>query len=223
MKLILIRHGETKGNEDGVYQGALDLSLSEKGINQCLEIKKKLKNFKVDKVYSSPLKRAIESACIIFNFDEYNKENNKGLNEQRRGVHNGKGNDRYIKNNGISIVDDFREVDFGSWEGLHYRTISMEQKEAYDQFIKDYKTFTFPEGENFNEFYTRIIKAFSDIAEKNKDKTIAIVAHGGTIKSILCELLGIGKDGFYNINVYHGCYSLVSVYEGIAIIEEINK
>jgi alpha-ribazole phosphatase len=193
MKLILIRHGETKGNEDGVYQGTLNLSLSEKGINQCLEVKNKLKNFKVDKVYSSTLKRAFESASIIFN----------------------EGN--------IQIVDDFREIDFGSWEGLHYRTISMEQKEAYDQFIKDYKTFTFPEGENFNHFYNRITKAFSDIAKKNKDKTIAIVAHGGTIKSILCELLGIGQDGFYSINVYHGCYSLVSVYEGIAIIEEINK
>lgn len=193
MKLILIRHGETKGNEDGVYQGTLDLSLSEKGINQCLEVKNKLKNFKVDKVYSSTLKRAFESASIIFN----------------------EGN--------IQIVDDFREIDFGSWEGMHYRTISMEHKETYDQFIKDYKTFTFPEGENFNHFYNRITKAFSDIAKKNKDKTIAIVAHGGTIKSILCDLLGIGQDGFYSINVYHGCYSLVSVYEGIAIIEEINK
>lgn len=213
MKLILIRHGETKGNEDGVYQGALDLSLSEKGINQCLEVKNKLKNFKVDKVYSSPLKRAIESSAIIF--DEYDKENHKELNEQS--------NEVYDEESNIQIIKNFREIDFGSWEGLHYRTISIEQKKAYDQFIKDYKTFTFPEGENFNHFYRRVIEAFGEITEKNKGKTIAIVAHGGTIKSILCELLGIGQNGFYSINVYHGCYSLASVYEGIAIIEEINK
>ncbi|SHK53383.1 alpha-ribazole phosphatase [Clostridium cavendishii DSM 21758] len=194
MKLILIRHGETKGNEDGIYQGRIDLSLSERGKDQCIEVKEKLKNIKVDKVYVSPLKRAKESAEIIF--DKENRE----------------------------YIEELREIDFGLWEGLNYKKISESYSEEYSKFLNSYKDFIFPKGEGFNSFYLRVSKVIKIIYEKSKsEETVAIVAHGGTIRAIICELLKMDIDGFYNINVYHGCYSLLSVYDDMAIVEEINK
>lgn len=193
MRLILIRHGETTGNEQGLYQGAMDLSLSEKGIMQCLEVKEKLKGFKIDKVYSSPLKRAMESANIIF------------------------------EEPSIEKIEQFREINFGLWEGRNYKQISIDYKKQYQEFLGAYKCFTFPEGESFENFYLRVSNGINRLCEVSKDETIAIVAHGGTIRAILCELLSFGVDGFYKINIFHGCYSLISVYEGVSIIEEINK
>ena len=66
MKLYLIRHGESIGNELGISQGQRnDLSLTEKGRDQAKRIAKKLANEKIDAIYSSDLKRANDTAEII--------------------------------------------------------------------------------------------------------------------------------------------------------------
>ena len=65
VKLFLIRHGQTDSNVEGRYQGTLDTSLTETGIEQAIAAKKYLSKVKFSNVYSSPLKRAIQSAEII--------------------------------------------------------------------------------------------------------------------------------------------------------------
>lgn len=65
MKLYVIRHGETKWNKMGIYQGDTDISLNEEGKNQALIVKEKIKDKKIDLIISSPLKRALETAEII--------------------------------------------------------------------------------------------------------------------------------------------------------------
>ncbi len=63
--IYIVRHGETNWNLEGRYQGSIDVELNEKGRNQALEIKAKLKDVSFDEVISSPLKRAFETAEII--------------------------------------------------------------------------------------------------------------------------------------------------------------
>lgn len=63
--IYVLRHGETDWNLDGKLQGRIDIELNEKGKRQAKKVKEKLKGIKFDKVFSSPLKRAFETAKII--------------------------------------------------------------------------------------------------------------------------------------------------------------
>ena len=63
--IYIVRHGQTDWNLEGRFQGRIDIELNEKGREQAKLTKEKLKNIKFDKVISSPLKRAIETAQII--------------------------------------------------------------------------------------------------------------------------------------------------------------
>ncbi|MDE6593688.1 MAG: histidine phosphatase family protein [Oscillospiraceae bacterium] len=87
-RLCILRHGRTKANEEGIYIGKTDYPLSEEGKRQLKEIYESHEYPKVEKVYSSPLERAVQSAEILFPDRE------------------------------ITEVDDLREVDFGVFEGL---------------------------------------------------------------------------------------------------------
>ena len=69
MNIYIVRHGQTDYNVNGRYGGRLDVPLNEVGRSQALEIKEQLKDIKFDKVYSSPLSRALETTKIITNND----------------------------------------------------------------------------------------------------------------------------------------------------------
>ena len=86
-RLSIIRHGRTIANDKGIYIGKTDYPLSETGRSELLD---KLDEFiypKVERVYSSPLKRCTETAEILFPHKE------------------------------LLLVDDLRELDFGEFEG----------------------------------------------------------------------------------------------------------
>lgn len=63
--IYIIRHGQTDWNLEGRYQGRKDIELNEKGIEQAQKTKEKLQGVKFDKVFASPLKRALKTAKII--------------------------------------------------------------------------------------------------------------------------------------------------------------
>ena len=65
--IYIVRHGQTDWNVEGIYQGRIDIPLNKTGIEQAKKTKEELKGIKFDKVFSSPLKRAIETAQIICN------------------------------------------------------------------------------------------------------------------------------------------------------------
>jgi len=62
MKLIITRHGKTKGNEKKLLQGSMDIGLSDEGKNQVKKLAKRLKNHKIELIFVSPLKRARQTA-----------------------------------------------------------------------------------------------------------------------------------------------------------------
>ena len=65
--IYVVRHGQTDWNLEGRFQGRIDIPLNEKGKNQAKKTKEKLEGIEFDKVFSSPLKRALETAQIITN------------------------------------------------------------------------------------------------------------------------------------------------------------
>lgn len=85
MDLILVRHGETYDNFNNFYSGKSDCSLSEKGIVETKKLKPFIERYNINYCISSPLKRAIETANILFNgeinIDERIREMDFGIFE----------------------------------------------------------------------------------------------------------------------------------------------
>ena len=88
MKLYVLRHGETDYNKEGIFQGQNNIDLNEEGIKQAQITAKSLENIFFDKVYVSPLKRAIETAKIVTNneleIDDRIKERSFGKLEGKK-------------------------------------------------------------------------------------------------------------------------------------------
>lgn len=158
-KLILIRHAQTQGNFKKRYSGFMDISLNDEGRKQAAKLYKRLKKEEIHKVYSSDRKRAIQTAEIIF------------------------------KGTKIEKIPHLREVHFGVFEGLTYKEIMERHPVIYKKWLNNPFSITIPKGEDLGNFKKRIVKALKKIVSLNKNKTIAVVSHGGAISIFINHIL----------------------------------
>lgn len=172
IKLVLIRHGATKGNERHAYIGKTDEELSKTGIQVLKERKTVLEND--TRICVSPLKRCIQTAEILF----------PGYS--------------------MKIVPDFRETDFGDFEGKNY--LELSGNPDYQKWIDSNGTLPFPNGEGPKEVRARVTKTFEDMLRETREcpetvEQLILVVHGGTIMTILSEYLG---GDYYDYQVKNG-------------------
>ncbi|MCK9602871.1 MAG: histidine phosphatase family protein [Candidatus Omnitrophica bacterium] len=158
-KLILIRHGETDLNLKKRYCGFLDIAINARGRKQAGKLYQRLRDEKIDKVYSSDRKRAVQTAKIIF------------------------------KKRKIEILPGLREMHFGIFEGLTYKQIMKKHPMVYKKWLKDPYRITIPEGEGLPGLKKRVIASLTKVIRLNKNRTIAVVAHGGVISAFLNHIL----------------------------------
>lgn len=143
-KLILIRHGQTDMNKDQLYYGRLDVPINETGKEQAENTRKNLVELEIDydKIYSSPMKRAYETAEIV-----------------------------NYKNLEIEKDDELREMDFGIFEGLSYKEIVKKYPEEMEKLKKDWKIYSYVTGENPFMLQKRALK-FLEKIDKNKNNMV---------------------------------------------------
>lgn len=169
MKFILVRHGETEANIGGIYSGWTDFPLTEKGNKDIQATANALKRYKdIDKIYSSPLNRALNTAKAIS--EAMNKE--------------------------IQIVPNLKEMNFGIFDGKEREYIQKNHLNEWDLWIKDYVNYRIPQGENLLDVYDRIVDFINELIEKNK--SCIIVTHGGIIQTIITYLLDLGLDKMWH-------------------------
>ncbi len=144
LEVILIRHCETDYNKDRRFAGITDVGINKKGTKQAKLLKNKLKNEKIDIVYSSNLTRCRETLEII----------------------NIKSEVVYSKN--------LQEMDFGVWEGLTYEEAEKNHGELVLEWKKDWINYTIPKGESFSIMSKRLIDEFEIIKNKHSGKIAVI-------------------------------------------------
>ncbi len=153
--LILIRHGESMANRQGVFAGQIDPDLQSKGIKQAeLTGKYIIDNYKVDRIYSSDLQRAYKTAmCLAEMLD-------------------------------MEVVQDknLREINAGKWEGMKFDELSVVYPEEYNIWLNHIGRAECVGGETVKQLGDRIMSALTKIAQENDGKTIAIATHATPIR-----------------------------------------
>lgn len=183
-RLILIRHGETDYSAQNSYCGFSNPSLNSKGRWQAKRLAVRLRDIKIEKVYSSDLKRAYETAEIIF------------------------------KNSSIEKLSDFREMNFGVFEGLKYEEIIEKYPGLYIKWIDNPEKIKIPDVETLKDLDKRVIRRLSFILSQHADKKIALVTHGGPIRVILCNALRYSLKMFWQIEQEIGALNIID-YAGM--------
>lgn len=95
---------------------------------------------------------------------------------------------------------DLREVDFGLWEGLEWKTIEKKYPSEAAAYLTDSLNFCFPKGESYTIFRKRIVRWFQTLQQKDLKK-IGLIAHEGVIKVFLSEY---GSEDFWKVKIKYG-------------------
>ena len=192
----LIRNGETALNVKGCYYGRTDAVLSEKGISQARYLKEILKEVSFDYIVASPLVRAYNTAQIVMEEREQEIFGDRRLMEQ----------------------------DFGIFEGMTYKEIQNTYPKELDAWNEEFSTYRIPKGESFADVRSRAEDFLRDIpsGRESKGEKMLIVAHKGTLGHLLAAMLKLPLDGYWNFVFEQGCYSVVDLEDGYAIIRKLN-
>ena len=151
--VVLVRHGQTAANVDGVWNGSIDTALTERGRLQAERTALHVARTRADlaAVYSSPLERALHTAEPI---------------ARRLGL-------------AVAVHSDLREYDLGEWEGKSYRELTRELG-MFDRMRRE-PDWEPGGGESPRAVARRLAGAIRELADKHPGQRIAIVTHGGAL------------------------------------------
>ena len=173
MRLILARDGQTDWNLQRRVQGLSNLGLNETGRRQAEALAQSLKGVKVDAIYTSPLRRAQETARAISRFHQVE----------------------------VVILDGLKELDVGEVDGMTYEEMSLHHSEFFTKWMADFTSVRLPGGGTVPELRDQCCAAVQDIVKKqqpgrgekcgDEDKVVVAVTHFFPIMCIICNTLGL--------------------------------
>lgn len=116
---------------------------------------------------------------------------------------------------------ELRERNFGEWEGMTFDEIEKRYPEEFRAWMKDPLRFSPPGGESTVEVRDRAMRAIEKIVNQGS-VNIAIVAHGGINRIILCELLGMPLENIFRIEQDFGALNIIEFHDGYPVVKLLN-
>jgi broad specificity phosphatase PhoE len=161
--LILVRHGQTEWNREARWQGQADPPLNARGRQQACDTASELSNQPFDALFSSDLRRALETAQII-------------------------GTEL-----GLGVVPDerLREINLGLWQGMLADEIEAQYPKKFHRWRTEPLTVRPPEGETVTELAARVLEAIAEISHRFPDGRVGVVAHELPIAVVVSRAQGV--------------------------------
>lgn len=165
--IYLARHGESDWNAANRFQGLSDRPLTELGRRQAEALADELATTaSPSAIYSSPLRRAFETAAIV--------GTRTGLEPRP--------------------VDDLREVDVGGWAGLSRSDVESRFPEAFRRWLDGGEGWE--DGESYADMSARVLAALTRVAESHPGAEVLVVSHGGPIRAIQAAAAGMDVHAY---------------------------
>ncbi len=182
MLMFLVRHAESTWNRLKKIQGQRDPQLRPYGKKEAKLLAKRFKGLQFDAVYSSPLKRAQETARVIVG-----------------------------KRVEIECIEELTEINLGEWEGRTLNQIRRKFGESFDRWAVRPSRIRIPGGEDFKEFKKRVRKAIRGIERRHKEGNVLVVCHGGVISTYVTALLNLPPDDVWCLTVKNASLTIVEI------------
>ena len=179
-EVYLIRHGEITQSAPRRFVGRTDLPLTDAGREQMAAVARFLTGRGVARLLCSPLARCVESAGIVGAV--------LGLVPE--------------------TAADLREISLGTWEGLTVDEVRERFPGRYEARGRNLAGFRPPGGESFADVQRRAWPAF-ELAVTDMDEPLAIVAHGGVNRVLLCRILGMPLENLFRLEQHYACVNVL--------------
>ena len=193
---MLVRHGVTEWNTKGRIQGQSDTNLAPDGVHQSRLLTAHFPFDVVDAIYSSDLHRAMTTAEIIAS--RFNLE--------------------------VIPVKEFREINFGEWEGKTFEEVAKTDPVEFKKFFLQPDMLLIKGGETFaevqNRAFTTLKRIVHDIGDK---KQIVVVAHGAVIRTIIASILEMPLRKLWTLKQHNTSVNILRVDDGAYSLELLNS
>ncbi len=187
MDLYLVRHGETESNIERRYQGWTESPLSQAGIRQAEKAAHFLGRQNLSGLYCSDLSRAFHTARVI-------------------------GSSSGLKPEATPLL---REINFGSWEGMTFDEIEQQYGTDIRNWLDDPFKRSAPGGETLDQVCARMKSFLEHLEQQASDgQSVAAVSHGGSIRALLFDVIGMSTASFWDLKVENASISLVRKENG---------
>ena len=193
-RLLLVRHGDTELNSRERFWGCTDVKLSAAGIEQAERLSERLASEKIDVVYASDLERAWRTAEIIASMHQIE----------------------------VVTCPEMRETNFGKIEGLSFDEVSRLYPDLTESWLSWDIQMRFPDGEGVCEVNDRVSKFKDRLRKHAPEETVLIVAHAGTMRMLICQLLGLEIQYWRQLRVGLASLSIVETYQEADILTLLN-
>lgn len=193
-RVIIVRHGRTEWNRVERFRGRVDIGLDEVGMKQAEVAAKRIREWPISAIYSSPLRRAMDTAEIIAAPLELNVQPMSG------------------------IID----IDYGSWQGLSTEQVVARNDSLYSQWIESPQEVKFPDGESFIEVKERVASAIGHLIQRYPKETFVLVSHKVICQILILNLLGLDSSHFWQITQDICAMNLFEVRGGIPSVLFLN-
>ena len=144
--------------------------MNETGIEQAELLGKYLMDLRIEAIYSSPLKRALDTAGSVAKHHSLN----------------------------VNINPDLMDFNYGAWEGLTHQAVKDKYRELYKRWLKEPHLVNIPEGENLGEVRERV-KSLLDRVVSKHNGLVLLVSHRVVSKVMICSMLGLENSHFWDI------------------------
>ncbi len=194
IRLLLVPHAETDWSVEQRYAGHADIPLNARGWGQAAALALELARERIDAVQSSDLRRARETAMTI-----------AGMR-------------------GLAVQSDprLRELHVGAWQGLTVEEIQRRQPETLAAWMADASNEGPPGGESLAELAGRVSEFFDSVRGESADKHLALVAHRGSLRVLICVALGLEPRLNWRFRLVPASISELELYEGQAVLTRLN-
>jgi broad specificity phosphatase PhoE len=192
-ELILARHGQTLWNVDKIYRGRSDVYLDEVGTRQAELLGKYLSNYGLEAIYSSPLKRALDTAHIIAHYQKID----------------------------VQIAENLVDFDYGEWQCLSEQEVKRLYPVLLKEWHNNPHKVRMPGGESLEDVRKRAIEVIKDIL-CNYQGSVILVAHRVVNKVLICFLLGLDNSHFWNIKQDVGGITVFNYLDGRYVLTRHN-
>jgi broad specificity phosphatase PhoE len=195
--VILVRHGATAANvcRPHVLQGLRpDNELIDLGKEQAREAGRMIRRFPVVRVYSSPLKRAVQTATVI---------------AESLGVE-------------MVVEDDLVEADVGEWSGLTWPEVERRWPEAYRSFEENPERHGYLGGENMRQVRERVWESLHRLQAGHEGEVVAAVAHGVVNRVVLADVMRLPLRYARRIPQDNGAYNILELGGRVVQVRTVN-
>jgi len=179
--ILLARHGECRGNVEGLFRGRVDFPLNERGLRQAAELGSALRPYSPEAVMTSPLLRAKDTARAIAGACSIRVEEDEGFNN----------------------------ISLGIWEGRPKTEIAERYPGQWKIWLENPERLAVEGAESLDDVLRRSMAALDRGVAKYRGKTFAAVTHRTVIKPLLAGCLGIASPYFWKVHMDTGSYSIL--------------